>query len=117
MPARFGSIAGGSTLIFGIYRRGDTGNWMADTSKSQVVLKPEEAIQIARINRDQLSAGVALLEKFSENASDDDYLALEANLNKVAPNVSNTAWGHKYFSMMFPNKLGITTTSIIRDFI
>ena len=32
-PARFGSIAGGSALKFGIYRRKETGNWMTGSSK------------------------------------------------------------------------------------
>ncbi|MEN6622988.1 MAG: AAA family ATPase [Smithella sp.] len=105
MPNRFGSIAGGSALKFGIYRRGDTGYWMSGSPQRQIVLKLEEAIQIARRNRDQFKAGVSLLDSFPENASDEQYITLEARLGEIAPDVFDTAWGHKYFSLMFPNKL------------
>ncbi len=104
-PAQFGSIAGGSALKFGIYRRADTGVWMTGTSKNQRELTLDEAIAIARKHRDQLSAGVDLLSELPSNASDEDYSRLQAEMNRQAPDVSNLAWGHKYFHLMFPDKL------------
>ena len=47
----FGSIAGGSALKFGIYRRKETGVWMKGSPQNQQELSTEEAIQIARNHR------------------------------------------------------------------
>ena len=105
LPYHFGSIAGGSGLKFGIYLKGETGKWMTGSSQKQVILTQEQAIQIARKHREQLQEGVKLLEAFPEKASNEDYFKLQTQLDKMAPDVSDTAWGHKYFSMMFPNKL------------
>lgn len=104
-PAYFGSIAGGSALKFGIYRRAETGVWMTGSSTIQRELTLDEAISIARKHRDQLAAGVDLLSKLPDNASDEDYSRLQAKMNELAPDVSNLAWGHKYFTLMFPEKL------------
>lgn len=105
LPGRFGSIAGGSALKFGIYKRGDTGNWMTGSSQKQVVLNQDEAIQVALTHRDQLFAGCKVLEAFPENASHEDYATLQTDMARVAPDVHDTAWGHKYFYMMYPTKL------------
>jgi 5-methylcytosine-specific restriction protein B len=47
-PARFGNIAGGSALKFGIDRRKETGNWMTGSSKKQTELTVEQAVGYAR---------------------------------------------------------------------
>jgi hypothetical protein len=52
-PARFGSIAGGSALKFGIYRRKETGAWLTGSPQHQQELSIQEAIQIARRHWDQ----------------------------------------------------------------
>lgn len=67
-PAHFGSIAGGSALKFGIYRRRETGVWMTGHPRDQRELSVEEAVDIARRHRDQLLAGVGLLENFPPTA-------------------------------------------------
>ena len=104
-PAHFGSIAGGSALKFGIYRRRETRAWMTGSTRSQRELSLDEAISIARKHRDQLLAGVGLLEKFPAHGTDADYLALQEDMNRLAPQVSDSAWGHKYFSLLFPDKI------------
>jgi 5-methylcytosine-specific restriction enzyme B len=104
-PDLFGSIAGGSALKFGIYRRKETGAWMTDRGAGQVPIDVAEAIRIATRNRDQLLAGVRELEALSPDPSDPTYAALQHQLNDVAPDVSDSAWGHKYFSLIFPQKL------------
>jgi len=104
---RFGSIAGGSALKFRIFRRKETGHWQAggkQANKPQDISQ-DEAIEIARSHRDQLLKGVELLEKLAEDASDEDYAGLQDQLDELAPDVSRLAWGHKYFSLLFPNKL------------
>jgi 5-methylcytosine-specific restriction protein B len=104
---RFGSIAGGSALKFRIFRRKETGNWQKGSEQGN---KPEdisvaEAIEIARSHRDQLLRGVKLLEDLPANASDEQYAELQDQLDEQAPDVSRLAWGHKYFSLLFPDKL------------
>lgn len=103
----FGSIAGGSALKFRIFRRKETGNWQAGGAKLN---RPEdislnEAIGYAKSHRDQLLAGCELLEAMPQNASDDDYAELQDQMEEQAPDVSRLAWGHKYFSLLFPEKL------------
>jgi 5-methylcytosine-specific restriction enzyme B len=104
-PEFFGSIAGGSALKFGIYRKKETGAWMTGSPSDQKEIPIEKAIQIARSHRDQLVAGVRVLEELSPETSDQNYATLQDRLNQEAPEVGNTAWGHKYFSVIFPSKL------------
>jgi 5-methylcytosine-specific restriction protein B len=104
-PAFFGSIAGGSALKFGIYRRKETGAWMTGSSRNQQELSVPEAIEVARRHRDQFLRGAELLEALPANATDADYARLQEDMDRLAPNVSNSAWGHKYFSLLYPDKL------------
>jgi len=105
---RFGSIAGGSALKFRIFRRKETGHWQSGSERNKN--KPqditiEEAVEIARQHRDQLLEGIKLLEQLPEDATDDDYALLQDQMDDMAPDVSRLAWGHKYFSLLFPDKL------------
>lgn len=102
---RFGSIAGGSALKFGIYKRNETGVWMTGSPQKQQTLTVQEAVGIARRNRDQLLAGVAVLARLSGQADDGIYAQLQTDLARLAPDVSDTAWGHKYLSLLFPDRL------------
>jgi 5-methylcytosine-specific restriction protein B len=104
-PAIFGSIAGGSALKFGIYCRKDTGVWMTGSPQNQQELTVDQAIQIARKHRDQFIHGYELLDKLPHNGSEDDYQQLQIRMDREVPDVSPTAWGHKYFSLMYPDKL------------
>ena len=105
LPAFFGSIAGGSALKFGIYKRKETGAWMTGHPTNQKEISSEEAVEIAKKHRDQLLLGVNLLEKLPVNGSDSDYESLQQSMGGSAPDVSDMAWGHKYFSMLYPDKL------------
>lgn len=104
-PSRFGSIAGGSALKFGIYRRKETGAWMAGSPAVQRELPLDEAVRIARSHRDQLLRGAELIDQLPAGASDADYLRLQEQLFSSAPEVADSAWGHKYWSLLFPEKL------------
>jgi 5-methylcytosine-specific restriction protein B len=104
-PDCFGSIAGGSALKFGIYRRKETGAWMTGQPTDQKEISIAEAIKVASSHRDQLVAGAKLLEELSSDSSDDNYAKLQDRMDSVAPDVSNSTWGHKYFSLMYPDKL------------
>ena len=104
-PAKFGSIAGGSALKFGVYLRKETGVWMTGSSQDQKQVSVTEAIAIAAKQRDQLLSAVELLAKLPDNASDGEYGKLQEEMDKASPDVSAYAWGHKYLSLLFPSKL------------
>lgn len=104
-PSIFGSISGGSAHKFGLFRSAQTGLWMSGAPQSQYSLSVEEAVELARLHRDQLVRGAALLQALSPTGSDDEYRALQEAMDREAPDVGNTAWGHKYFSLVFPEKV------------
>jgi 5-methylcytosine-specific restriction protein B len=101
----FGSIAGGSAHKFGLFRRKETGQWVSGSAQNETNITVPQAIEIARKHRDELLDGVAVLEKFPESGSDKDYLELQNKMDQAAPTVSRLAWGHKYFSLLFPTLL------------
>jgi 5-methylcytosine-specific restriction protein B len=100
-----GSIAGGSAHKFGIFRRKETGQWVKGSPQKEQNISEAEAVVIARKHRDQLLAGVALLEKLPPNDDDSQYLQLQNQLTQAAPDVSGLGWVHKYLSLLFPEKL------------
>jgi 5-methylcytosine-specific restriction enzyme B len=102
---RFGGIAGGSAHKFGLFRRKETGLWIAGSSQNEVNVSEADAIAIARNHRDQLLAGVALLERLPENPEDADYGAFQQELGLAAPELCKLGWSHKYFFLLFPTKL------------
>lgn len=102
MPALFGSIAGGSALKFGIYQSTETGHWMTGHPQSQERLTVSRAVDRAREQKKQMLAGAAVLAEFAKSLNDVDYSALQQRMNDAAPDLANTAWGHKYFSLLFP---------------
>ncbi len=102
---RFGSIAGGSAHKFGLFRKKETGKWTTGAPQNEKQLTLEQAIEKARQHRDQLLRGVDLLEGFPAHGIDEDYERLQLTMNQVAPDVSTLAWGHKYFSLLYPHKL------------
>ncbi|MDQ3080669.1 MAG: hypothetical protein M3R07_00455 [Gemmatimonadota bacterium] len=105
-PNLFGSIAGGSALKFGVYRRKETGTWATKgTGSAPKDISLEEAVQIARRHRDQLLASVDVVANKPAGATDDDYLRLQRELERVGPDVEDTVWGHKYLCLLFPEIL------------
>ena len=93
-------------MKFRLFRRKETGHWQAGDSRNRPQdVSLEDAIEIARTHRDQLLNGVQLLENLPPDASDEDYAELQDQMDEVAPDVSRLAWGHKYFSLLFPEKL------------
>jgi 5-methylcytosine-specific restriction protein B len=108
-PERFGSIAGGSALKYGVYRRRETGAWMTGSPRGQEEISKVAALDIARRHRDQLFAACHVLSSFDEAApepfSSNNYARLQRELSRVAPDVEDTSWGHKYLSLIFPEAL------------
>lgn len=104
LPDYFGGIGGGSALKFEIYRAKETGQWMTGTSTNQRVITPDEAIERARTQRGQLIACSRVIDE-ARRRPEIDYSKLAADLEKAAAPSCNTAWFHKYLSMLFPQVL------------
>lgn len=104
-PAQFGSISGGSALKFGIYQSAETRLWMAGSAQQQRPVSIDEAIAQARSQRDELVAGAGVLAEYAANPTSVDYETLERRLLEAAPNLAETAWGHKYFGVLYPELL------------
>jgi 5-methylcytosine-specific restriction protein B len=104
-PNYSGGIGGGSSYKFGLFKSIKTGEWMSGSPQKPITLTVAEAIDIARKNRNQLIKGTELLKNFPENGSKDDYYKLQKDMEKELPDIQNSAWVHKYFSLLFPNKL------------
>ena len=102
---KFGSIAGGSAHKFGLFRKKGTGKWIGGSPQNEQELTLGQAIENARQHREQLLRGVELLENLPADGADEDYERLQHEMIRVAPDVSDLAWGHKYFYLLFPNKL------------
>jgi 5-methylcytosine-specific restriction protein B len=103
--AVFGSIAGGTSLKFGIYRRRETGEWMTGSSSKQRQISEAEAVEYATRHRDELLEAVRLFEALPPDAGQDDYDRLQADMQRLAPTIQDLAWAHKYLSLLFPDKL------------
>jgi MoxR-like ATPase len=102
---RLGSIAGGSAHKFGLFRRRGTEQWVQGPVNNEKNISETDAVAIARRHRDQLMAGISLLEGVGAVADDATYLALQGALGEQAPDICGLAWAHKYWSLLFPEKL------------
>jgi len=103
-----GSIAGGSALKYGIYLKKNLSGpdeWITGSATVPRVISEEEAISFVTKQRDQLLAGITALSELPQNASDADYIALQNRLQREAPDICNSGWIHKYWHMLFPDKL------------
>jgi len=71
---QFGGIGGGSALKFGIFQRQSDSAWMTGSPLAQQVLSLEDAVAIARKQRDELVAGAEVLAFLdATNTSDEAY--------------------------------------------
>ncbi len=104
-PNYSGGIGGGSAYKYGLFKSIKTGQWTSGSPQKPITLTVAEAVDIVRKNRDQLIQGAELLNNFPENGSKDDYYKLQKDMEKEIPDIQNSAWVHKYFSLLFPNKL------------
>ncbi|GFO67488.1 hypothetical protein GMLC_10670 [Geomonas limicola] len=101
----FGGISGGSAHAYGIFRRRGTDQWVKGSPRSEENISEEDAIAIARKHRDQLVAGSELLLALPHLAGDAEYVALQKAMEERAPDLARRAWVHKYFFVLFPDKL------------
>src|ERR1035437_649526 len=102
----FGGIGCGRALKFGVYQRQSDGAWMSGKGTQPKVIALEEAIQIARQQRNELLAGDKVIGDFSlVDLSDEAYTRLQTSMEMAAPELSHDGWSHKYWFLTHPNKL------------
>jgi 5-methylcytosine-specific restriction protein B len=106
----FGSIGGGSALKYFIYQSRN-GDWVKGSPQKQIIITEDEAIKIARGQRDELLECAKLVGDLPENAGDAEYEELQRRLNNIKimdPSfayMSQVSWGHKYLSLIHLGKL------------
>ena len=105
--AHFGSISGGSAYKFGLFQRQDNGNWQTGSAPKPIDLSKEEALVRGKAIRDSLVKGCEIIENALLETLE-DYENLNEKLKDEISNdyaYYNWAWFHKYFSIIFPEKL------------
>jgi len=106
LERQLGGIGGGTALKFGLYRAAGSEAWMTGKSRGLEVLSTDQAIACARVQRDQLVRGAELLETYARDPMRRDFAALQAEMERVAPDLVDAAWAHKYFSLIVPAVIG-----------
>jgi 5-methylcytosine-specific restriction protein B len=101
----YGNIAGGSAHKFGLYRRKEDSTWITGSPQHPIELSEEQAVEIAQRHREQLFRGIDLLQQLPEGAGPTDYRHLQKQIEVAAPDIYDSAWAHKYFFLLFPEKL------------
>lgn len=103
---RFGGIGGGSALKFGIFQRQSDGAWITGSPLAQQVLSPDEAIEIARAQRDELLAGSRALDAVdTADTSDNAYARLQSVMERAAPKLADAGWAHKYWFLNYSDRI------------
>ncbi len=101
----FGSISGGSAYKFGLFQKTETGMWTTGSPQKPQELTEEEAAQRGRQIVDALVHGAEIIAK-AELSTLEDYEKLDDELKtEVGEPFYNWAWFHKYYSIMFSEKL------------
>ncbi|MCG4585243.1 hypothetical protein L0P56_07020, partial [Anaerosalibacter bizertensis] len=102
----YGSISGGSAFKYIMFKRNKDNKWVTGNPQNPTVLSIDEAIELGRKLRDSLVTGAQLIENLDINASIKEYIKLQENLDNVLiENMSNLGWVHKYYHMIYPNKI------------
>jgi 5-methylcytosine-specific restriction enzyme B len=79
---QYGSISGGSSYKFIMFKRNSDGAWVTGNGMNPVEMTVDEAIQLARKIRDNLVLGAELIGKLPEEPSEEDYIHLQLELNQ-----------------------------------
>lgn len=99
-----GSIAGGSAYKFGLFQRKDDGVWVTGSPNKPEELSDEKAIVVAKEIRDVLVRGAEIISA-AELDTLEDYEKLDTDLNSSIGKYATIGWIHKYFHVLFPDKL------------
>ena len=95
LPSIFGSIAGGSALKYGFYRRQETGEWTTGSSRAQRTITTGEAVALAHWPQSRISSWPLRnsLRLSPEVVPRRHYATLQQELARVAPNVQDSVMG------------------------
>jgi len=109
----FGSISGGSAYKFGVLDKHD-GRWLTGADKA---IPADDAASLAREQRDELVAGCKVLERFEPRDAGDFWAReLHAAIGDAAPSLSTDAWAHKYWQILYPDRLDPFHTAVMQRF-
>jgi hypothetical protein len=100
--SQFGGIGGGSAYKYGLYFNADKQSWMTGSSRNPKNLSLEDAIALGTTIRNEILAGVKIIEDAGELTELKDYAELNTKLYEVMPTTINKKWVIKYFHMLFP---------------
>lgn len=101
----WGNISGGSAYKFGLFQKKENGKWTTGSPQKPVELSETEAVTLGKNIRDAIVKGAEVIENASLNSLE-DYEKLDDDLRLVmGDRYPNWGWIHKYFSMIFPEKL------------
>lgn len=100
----FGSISGGSAYKFILFRNKKDGKWTTGSPTSPEKLSDEQALELGKEIRDYLVKGADVI-KNAVLETPDDYDELDRNLVEVTEGRCHLGWIHKYFSLLYPEKI------------
>lgn len=100
----FGSISGGSSYKFVLFQNKEDGQWTTGSPQRPLKLSEEQALELGKQLRDYLVKGADIIEK-AEFTTPADYETLDQELMLATEGKCTLAWVHKYFTMLFPDKL------------
>ncbi len=100
--SQFGSIAGGSSLKYGIYQNKD-GEWVTGSPSKVEYVSAEDALELGKQIRDRLVKGAEIIRS-SKLETVEDYEKLHDTLIREIGSTVTNGWIHKYFYMIFPDK-------------
>lgn len=99
-----GGIAGGSAYKFGLFQRKEDGIWISGSPTKPEELSNEKALEIGKTIRDALIKGAEIIGASSLNSLT-DYEKLDEELNRKIGKYATMGWVHKYFFLLYPDKL------------
>ena len=100
----YGSISGGSAYKFILFQNKEDGQWTTGSPIHPQKLTENEALELGKRIRDALVNGAEEIEKARPDGPE-DYDALDGRLNEVMEGKHTLAWIHKYFSILYSDKL------------
>lgn len=102
----FGGIGGGSALKFAMYHRQPGDSWMTGAPQKMRQMGVDEAIALARQQRDELVTGSEALAWYAKAPpTDEKYFDIQSSMAKAAPMLHDDGWAHKYWSLNHPQML------------
>lgn len=99
-----GGIGGDSSYKFGLFQRKEDGVWISGSPNKAEELSNEKALEVGMTIRDALIKGAEIIGSASLDSLS-DYEKLDEELNKEIGKYASIGWVHKYFCLLYPDKL------------